>query len=255
MSINNNKDHMTSALNQDEIQMYLKDIRKIKVMTPEREKELAEMISSEGITQTEIDNVSFLRPVFLGKLNAQVEANGGVPHFVSIQSGAFLADEVEPAVAPGVCKHLSVAIDSGLIAGRKMLDIVEQEGRALNLADANVIVAVGRGIKGPEHIEKAERLAHLLGGQVAASRAVCDEGWLPMERQIGSSGQTVAPRLYIALGISGAIQHLVGMKASGTVVAVNKDSTAPIFSVAHFGIVGDLQKVIPMMIKAIKQRA
>jgi electron transfer flavoprotein alpha subunit len=115
-------------------------------------------------------------------------------------------------------------------------------------------VAVGRGIKAPENIPLAEKLAKLLGGELAASRPICDEGWLPMDRQIGSSGQTVAPKLYLAIGISGAIQHVVGMKGSRTIVAINKDQNAPIFEVADYGIVGDLFEIVPALNEALEKK-
>jgi electron transfer flavoprotein alpha subunit len=112
-------------------------------------------------------------------------------------------------------------------------------------------VAVGRGIKSQENIALAEKLAAALGAELAASRPICDAGWLPMERQIGSSGQTVAPKLYLAVGISGAIQHVVGMKGARTIVAINKDVDAPIFEVADYGIAGDLFDVLPALTKAL----
>ena len=128
-----------------------------------------------------------------------------------------------------------------------------QEARqAVDLSQAERIVSVGRGIREEGNIALARRLAEALGAEIAASRPICDAGWLPMERQVGSSGQTVAPKLYLALGISGAIQHLVGMKGSSTVVAINKDPDAPIFEVADFGIVGDLFEIVPAMIEALK---
>jgi electron transfer flavoprotein alpha subunit len=123
----------------------------------------------------------------------------------------------------------------------------------VDLGRADVIVAVGRGIGKQEKIGIVEELAKALGGQLAASRPVCDNEWLPMDRQIGSSGQTVAPRLYVAIGISGAIQHLVGMKNSGTIVAINKDANAPIFAVSDYGIVGDLFEIVPALTEKVKE--
>jgi electron transfer flavoprotein alpha subunit len=123
----------------------------------------------------------------------------------------------------------------------------------VDLSQAERIVAVGRGIKGQEHLPLARELAEALGAELAASRPICDAGWLPMERQVGSSGQTVAPKLYLALGISGAIQHLVGMKGAQTIAAINKDPDAPIFEVADYGIVGDLFEIVPAMVAALKK--
>ena len=125
--------------------------------------------------------------------------------------------------------------------------------QAVDLTQAESIVAVGRGIKAPENVELAQKLAEALGAELGASRPICDSGWLPMDRQIGSSGQTVAPKLYVALGISGAIQHMVGMKGSNTIVAINKDKEAPIFEVATYGIVGDLFEIVPPLIEEIKK--
>ncbi|MCA1640679.1 MAG: electron transfer flavoprotein subunit alpha/FixB family protein [Acidobacteria bacterium] len=124
---------------------------------------------------------------------------------------------------------------------------------AVDLSKAEVIVAIGRGIKGQDNIQLAQQLADALGAELAASRPICDAGWLPIDRQIGSSGQTVAPKLYVALGISGAIQHLVGMKNARTIVAVNKDPEAPIFDIADYGIVGDLFEVVPTLVEEIKK--
>ena len=135
----------------------------------------------------------------------------------------------------------------------KPLEIFREAKQAVDLTQAPILVSVGRGIKAPENIPMAEKLARLLGGELAASRPICDEGWLPMDRQIGSSGQTVAPKLYLALGISGAIQHVVGMKGSRTIVAVNKDQNAPIFEVADYGIVGDLFEIVPALIEELEK--
>src|SRR5205823_10522953 len=153
---------------------------------------------------------------------------------------------------PAPVRSLSVAVEPSAI--RQRPDAPFQEAKqAVDLSQADRIVAVGRGIKGQEHIALAQKLAAALGAELAASRPICDAGWLPMERQIGSSGQTVAPKLYIALGISGAIQHLVGMKGSRTIVAINKDADAPIFEVADYGIVGDLFEIAPAIIAELEK--
>ncbi len=186
---------------------------------------------------------TFLRPMFQGKLTAEVRPVGDGPVFVTFQIGAFRADAVAKSGSAPVTK-VQVQVDAAAI--RQQPDAPFQEARqAVDLSQAERIVAVGRGIKSKENIAIAEKLAVALGAEVAASRPICDNGWLPMERQIGSSGQTVTPKLYLALGVSGAIQHLVGMKGSRTIVAINKDAEAPIFEVADYGIVGDLFEIVP----------
>jgi electron transfer flavoprotein alpha subunit len=190
--------------------------------------------------------VLFTRPMFQGKLTAEVVAEGPAPHLVSFQIGAFRADAAARGAGAPV-EARSVQIDAG--ATRQRAEAPFQETRAsVDLTQAERIVAVGRGIKAQEHVALAEKLAAAFGAELAASRPICDNGWLPMERQIGSSGQTVAPKLYIALGISGAIQHLVGMKGSRTIVAINKDAEAPIFEVADYGIQGDLFELAPALL-------
>ncbi len=194
----------------------------------------------------------FVRPMFQGKLSADVQALGAAPHLVTVQIGAFRADAAARGAAPAPVRQATVAID--LFAIRQESEAPFKEAKqAVDLSQADRIVAVGRGIKGQEHLKMAEQLAEAMGAQLAASRPICDAGWLPMDRQIGSSGQTVAPKLYVALGISGAIQHLVGMKGSRTIVAINKDAEAPIFEVADYGIVGDLFEVVPAMIAELKK--
>lgn len=195
--------------------------------------------------------VTYVRPVFQGKLNADVVTEGPVPHFVTFQIGSFRADAAARSSAAVAIRKATVAIDAGAIRQKPEAPFKEAK-QAVDLSQAERIVAVGRGIKGQEHLKLAEELAQALGAELAASRPICDAGWLPMDRQIGSSGQTVAPKLYVALGISGAIQHLVGMKGSRTVVAINKDSEAPIFEVADYGIAGDLFEVVPAVIAALK---
>jgi electron transfer flavoprotein alpha subunit len=192
----------------------------------------------------------FTRPMFQGKVSADIVLDGPVPHFVTFQISAIRADSVKKGSGAPV-RTVAASIDPSAIRQTPEAPFREAK-QAVDLSEAERIVAVGRGIKGQEHIAIAQQLAEALGAEVAASRPICDAGWLPMERQIGSSGQTVAPKLYLALGISGAIQHVVGMKGARTIVAVNKDAEAPIFEVADYGIVGDLFEVVPAIIAALK---
>jgi electron transfer flavoprotein alpha subunit len=189
--------------------------------------------------------------MFQGTLAAQVKPLGDPPVFVTIQIGAFRADAVQREGSAPVTP-VSVTIDAGAIR-QKPEPPFQEAKHAVDLGQAERIVAVGRGIKSQENIAIAEKLARAMGAELAASRPICDSGWLPMERQIGSSGQTVAPKLYLALGVSGAIQHLVGMKGSRTIVAINKDADAPIFEVADYGIVGDLFEVVPALIAELEK--
>ncbi len=193
----------------------------------------------------------FVRQMFQGKVNADVVLEGPAPHIVTFQISAFRADAVKRGASAATVRTVDGGIDPSRIHQRPEAPFREAK-QAVDLSEAELIVAVGRGIKGPEHIALAQQLADALGAEVAASRPICDAGWLPMERQIGSSGQTVAPKMYLALGISGAIQHVVGMKGARTIVAINKDAEAPIFEVADYGIVGDLFEVVPAMIAALK---
>jgi electron transfer flavoprotein alpha subunit len=196
-------------------------------------------------------DAAFLRPMFQGKLVAEVQPVGDPPAFITIQIGAFRADSVRRGGAATVTT-LPVTIDAAAI--RQTPEPPFREARqAVDLSQAERIVSVGRGIKSQENLPVAERLAKALDAEMAASRPICDNGWLPMERQIGSSGQTVAPKLYVALGISGAIQHLVGMKGARTIVAVNKDADAPIFEVADYGIVGDLFEIVPAIVAELEK--
>jgi electron transfer flavoprotein alpha subunit len=194
---------------------------------------------------------AFTRPMFQGKVSADVAASGPAPHFVTFQIGAFRADAARRGASAAPVRTVAATIDPSRL--RQTADAPFREAKqAVDLTQAERIVSVGRGIKGQEHLALVQQLAEALGAEVAASRPICDAGWLPMERQIGSSGQTVAPKLYLALGISGAIQHVVGMKGARTIAAVNKDADAPIFEVADYGIVGDLFEVVPAMIAALK---
>ena len=198
------------------------------------------------------NGVACVRPMFQGKLNADVEPLGPAPHLITLQIGAFRADAAARGGAPAPVRKADVAVDPAAIRQKPEPPFKEAK-QAVDLSQAERIVAVGRGIKGQEHIKLAEQLAAAMGAELAASRPICDAGWLPMDRQIGSSGQTVAPKLYVALGISGAIQHLVGMKGSRTVVAINKDPEAPIFEIADYGITGDLFEVVPAIIAELNK--
>jgi electron transfer flavoprotein alpha subunit len=194
----------------------------------------------------------FVRQMFQGKTAADVVFEGAAPWFATFQAGAFRADLVAQGASKAPVTSISVDLKSEQIR-TKPLELFREAKQAVDLTQAPILVAVGRGIKAPENIPLAEKLAKLLGGELAASRPICDEGWLPMDRQIGSSGQTVAPKLYLALGISGAIQHVVGMKGSRTIVAINKDQNAPIFEVADYGIVGDLFEIVPALNEALEK--
>ncbi|HVS02360.1 MAG TPA: electron transfer flavoprotein subunit alpha/FixB family protein [Thermoanaerobaculia bacterium] len=190
------------------------------------------------------------RPVLGGKLQADTRVKGDGPVLASIQAGSFALDRLQRGTSP--VQPLPVDL-GGIPADREVLGVEQAAAEEVDLSKAEVVVAVGRGIGGADKMGVVEELAAALGAEIGASRPVIDNGWLPRDRQIGSSGQTVAPRLYVAVGISGAIQHLVGMKASGVVVAINKDRSAPIFSVADYGIVGDLHEVLPALTAAIRE--
>ena len=194
----------------------------------------------------------FVRQVFQGKYCADVELAGEAPHFVSFQAAAFREDAVARGASPAPITPVAVELAPAAIRAQPGERFREAK-QAVDLTQAELIVSVGRGIKAPENVDLAKKLADALGAELGASRPICDNGWLPMDRQIGSSGQTVAPKLYVALGVSGAIQHQVGMKGSRTVVAINKDKEAPIFEVATYGIVGDLFEVVPPLIEEVKK--
>ena len=192
--------------------------------------------------------LTFTRRIFLGKLDADVTIGGDAPYFVTFQSGAFRGENA----AKGTASVETLNVNVGEI--RMTPEEPFQEAKAsVDLTKSEIIVAIGRGIKSQENIAVAQQLADALGADLAASRPICDAEWLPIDRQIGSSGQTVAPKVYIALGISGAIQHIVGMKNAGTIVAINKDAEAPIFDIADYGIIGDLFEAVPVMIEEVKK--
>jgi electron transfer flavoprotein alpha subunit len=194
----------------------------------------------------------FTRQMFQGKLAADVSFAIDAPWFVTFQNGAFRADKVEAGASPAPVETVSVEIADAVLRNKPQ-EVFKEAKQAVDLTQAEIIVSVGRGIKEQKNIELAKHLAEALGGELAASRPICDSGWLPMDRQIGSSGQTVAPKLYLALGISGAIQHIVGMKGARTIIAVNKDSEAPIFEIADYAVVGNLFDIVPPLIEEVKK--
>ncbi len=193
----------------------------------------------------------FVRQIFQGKIDADFTFSGDGANLVSFQVGAFNADNLDSGTS-GEVRDAGVAFDE-IEVRTKVLDIFEGVKQEVDLSKAERIVSVGRGIKKPENMDLMNELAAVLDAELAASRPVCDDGWLPLDRQVGSSGQTVTPSLYLAVGISGAIQHIVGMKNSGTIVAINKDPHAPIFDIADYGVVGDLFEVVPALIAAVKE--
>jgi len=209
------------------------------------------MIADCVAMRNENGKLVFVRQMFQGKTAADVSFQGDPPWFASFQAGCFRGDQVETGGGATV-HNISVELKPEQIR-TKPLELFREAKQAVDLTQAPIIVAIGRGIKEPANIPMAEKLAKAIGGEIAASRPICDEGWLPLDRQIGSSGQTVAPKLYMAIGISGAIQHVVGMKGSRCVVAVNKDANAPIFEVADYGIVGDLFEIVPALTEELEK--
>ncbi len=207
------------------------------------------LVSDVVDVKAEAGNIEFVRQLFQGKLSADIRV-AEAPQFISIQGGAFRT--AEPANASGSIESFNVQLDASQIRSKPEAPFREAQ-RSVDLGAADMIVSVGRGIKEKENLGVVQALADALGAELAASRPICDNGWLPMERQVGSSGQTVSPKVYFAVGISGAIQHLIGMKGSKTVVAINKDENAPIFETADYGVVGDLFEVVPALVEEIKK--
>jgi electron transfer flavoprotein alpha subunit len=198
------------------------------------------------------DKLFFTRQMFQGKFAADVSFTGDAPWFVTFQNGAFRGDKVEAGLGAAPVEKVTLDIPANIIRNQPQ-EIFKEAKQAVDLTQAEIIVSVGRGIKEQKNIEIAKQLADVLGGEIAASRPICDSGWLPMDRQIGSSGQTVAPKLYLALGISGAIQHIVGMKGARSIVAINKDHEAPIFEIADVAVVGNLFDIVPALIEEVKR--
>jgi len=212
------------------------------------------LISDAIAARVENSSPVFVRQFFQGKLNGDIRPTGPGPHFVSLQAGAWRADALEsgPTSIGGAIEMFTPELNPSQIRQAPEAPFRES-ARAVDLTAAEIIVSVGRGIGDKDKIPVVEDLARALGAELAASRPICDAGWLPMERQVGSSGQTVSPKMYVAVGISGAIQHLVGMKGSKIIVAINKDANAPIFEVADYGIVGDLFEVVPALADEIRK--
>jgi electron transfer flavoprotein alpha subunit len=208
-----------------------------------------ELVSDVVDIKTEGGQILFVRQLFQGKLNANVRVSND-PEFLSIQAGAFRM--AESGNGKAAVERFAVQLEPSQIQSKPEQPFREAQ-RSVDLGSAEIIVSVGRGIKEKENMPLVEELARALGAELAASRPICDNGWLAMERQVGSSGQTVSPKLYLAVGISGAIQHLVGMKGSHTVVAINKDENAPIFETADYAIVGDLFEIVPALVEEIKR--
>jgi electron transfer flavoprotein alpha subunit len=208
------------------------------------------LVSDVIAARVEAGRLMLVRQFFQGKLSGDVRVSGAGPVFASLQAGAWRADALESGSA--AVETFAPTLDAGLIRQKPEAPFREA-ARAVDLTAAEIIVSVGRGIREQSNLPVVEDLAQAFGAELAASRPICDAGWLPMERQVGSSGQTVAPKLYVAVGISGAIQHLVGMKGAKTIVAINKDSNAPIFEVADYGIVGDLFEVAPALAAELRK--
>ncbi|RPI24983.1 MAG: electron transfer flavoprotein subunit alpha/FixB family protein [Acidobacteria bacterium] len=204
-----------------------------------------------GFRKDDSGSLVFVRPMFRNKLNADVRVQSDFPWLISVQGGAFSADSLVQGSAPVVSQKAD--LDS-VQSRRRTVETVPAAKGKVDLSRAEIIIGVGRGIRKPENLQIVRELADALRAEIGASRPVVDNDWLERERQIGSSGQTVNPKLYIACGISGAIQHLVGMKNSGCIVAINTDSNAPIFNIATFGIVGDLMEVVPALTKKIREQ-
>ena len=219
--------------------------------------ELATALETTAISDVigykyESGKLLFTRQMFQGKFVADVSFAGSGPCFVTFQNGSFRADKVEAGASLAPVETVNVDIPDGVVRNQPQA-VFKEAKQAVDLTQAEIIVSVGRGIKEQKNIELAKQLADALGGELAASRPICDNGWLPMDRQIGSSGQTVAPKLYLALGISGAIQHIVGMKGARSIIAINKDSEAPIFEISDYAVVGNLFDIVPPLIEEVKK--
>jgi electron transfer flavoprotein alpha subunit len=225
----------------------------VRDFAPQLAASLGRTLISDAIAyRNEGGRLLFTRQMFQGKFAADVAFACQPPHFVTFQSGAFRGDRAEAGTSPAPVETVSPEIPDNVLRNRPE-DPFKEAKQAVDLTQAEIIVSVGRGIKEQKNIEIAKQLADALGGEIAASRPICDSGWLPMDRQIGSSGQTVAPKVYLAVGISGAIQHIVGMKGARTIIAINKDAEAPIFEIADYGVVGNLFDIVPALTDEVKK--
>jgi electron transfer flavoprotein alpha subunit len=223
----------------------------VRDFAPKLATRFSQVLVSDAIAAlVDAGTLTLVRQFFQGRLSGDVHVSGAGPVFASLQAGAWRADAIESGSA--VLEAFAPTLEAGKIRQKPEAPFREA-ARAVDLTAAEIIVSVGRGIGEQSNLPVMEDLARAFGAELAASRPICDAGWLPMERQVGSSGQTVAPKLYVAVGISGAIQHLVGMKGAKTIVAINKDANAPIFEVADYGIVGDLFEVVPALVEEVKK--
>jgi len=191
------------------------------------------------------------RPAFGGNIMATILSKNHRPQMATVRHKVFKEADIDKSRKGRIIEE---TVSPTLLTSRtKLLDIVEEIGATVNIAEADFIVSGGRGMKGPENFAMLEELAQVLGGSVGSSRAAVDAGWMPYSHQVGQTGKTVCPKIYIACGISGQIQHLVGMQSSDMIIAINKDPDAPIFNVATFGIVGDVFEVVPKLTKKFKE--
>tara|TARA_B100001765_G_scaffold212184_1_gene175835 strand:- start:141 stop:1112 length:972 start_codon:yes stop_codon:yes gene_type:complete len=196
-------------------------------------------------------DLSLTKQMFNAKLFSDISPSGDAPFLISFQSASFLSDNASTGTANK--REVVINLDSSMIKTESEAPFKESSG-GVDLTDAELIVSVGRGIGKEENIPMAQDLASALGAEISSSRPVVDSGWLSPSHQVGSSGQAVSPKMYLALGISGAIQHVVGMKASKNIVAINKDPEAPIFEIADYGVVGDLLEIVPKLTEAIQSK-
>jgi electron transfer flavoprotein alpha subunit len=224
----------------------------VRDFAPQLATALGRTLISDAIGYRKDGKLLFTRQMFQGKFAADVSFACDPPHFVTFQSGAFRGDKAEAGASPAPVETVNVQVPDSAMRNQPE-DPFKEAKQAVDLTQAEIIVSVGRGIKEQKNIDLAKALADALGGEIAASRPICDSGWLPMDRQIGSSGQTVAPKVYLAVGISGAIQHIVGMKGARTIIAINKDAEAPIFEIADYGVVGNLFDIVPALTEEVKK--